>query len=123
MTREQLTPDASHPITVTPTGGTVRVTAGGSILAESRNALTMRESTHPAVQYVPISDIDAAALRHTDTTTYCPFKGEAAYYTLDTEQGELTDAAWTYPAPYAAVAEIRDHLAFYPDRVSISVEG
>jgi uncharacterized protein (DUF427 family) len=122
MTREKLVPDASHPITVTPTPGRVRVVAHGSVIAESTSSLTLQESTYPAVQYVPIADFDPAALSRTDTSTYCPFKGDASYYSLVTPEGTIADAGWSYEGAYDAVAEIKDHIAFYPDKVTVTVE-
>ena len=122
MTREKLIPDASHPITVTPTPGRVQVVAHGSVIAESTSSLTLQESTYPAVQYVPIADIDPTLLARTDTSTYCPFKGDASYFSLTTPDGTITDAGWTYDEAYDAVAEIKDHIAFYPDKVTVTVE-
>jgi uncharacterized protein (DUF427 family) len=97
------------------------VRVGGRILADTDKALTLRESNYPAVQYVPLAEIDQDAIRPTATHTYCPYKGEASYYTIATPGGELTDTIWTYPEPYDAVAAIAGHAAFYPDRVEITV--
>ena len=121
MTREPKIPGPDHPITVEPTAGRVVVRAGGRILADTDKALTLRESSYPAVQYVPLAEIDQDAIRHTETHTYCPYKGEASYYTIATADGELTDAIWTYEEPYDAVGDIAGHAAFYPDRVEITV--
>jgi uncharacterized protein (DUF427 family) len=121
MTREPRTPDASHPITVTPTGRRVRVLVGGTVIAESDRALTLQEASYPPVQYVPVEDIDAAVLAGTDTSTYCPFKGDASYYSVTTDAGTVRDAGWYYPTPYDAVAPIADHVAFYPDRATVEV--
>ena len=121
MTRERKIPGPDHPITVEPTPGRVVVRVGGKVLAETDNALTLREANYPAVQYVPLADIDPGAIQHTDTHTYCPYKGEASYYTIATADGELADAIWTYEQPYDAVAEIAGHAAFYPDRVELTV--
>ncbi len=112
-----LQPSAKHPITVTPTAGRVVVTVAGKVVADSRNALTLQESTYPAVQYVPIADVDAALLERTSTESYCPFKGEASYYSIPAGGAKAVDAIWEYREPHDAVAEIKDHVAFYPDRV------
>jgi uncharacterized protein (DUF427 family) len=120
MTRPHLVPGPDHPITVEPTGTRVTVKVGDRVLADTANALTLREADYPAVQYVPLADIDADAIRHTDSHTYCPYKGEASYYDVVTDEGRITDAIWTYPEPYDAVAEIRGHVAFYPSRVEIT---
>ena len=111
-------PGPDHPITVTPHDAHVVVTAGGRTVADTRHALTLQESTYPAVLYVPRDDVDLGELERTDHTTYCPYKGDASYYSIPgIAQG--TNAVWTYEAPYDAVSPIKDHLAFYADRVSI----
>jgi uncharacterized protein (DUF427 family) len=110
-------PSADHPITIEPSAGRVRVLAGGKVVADSRNALTLRESDYAPVQYIPRSDVDMTLLARTDNATYCPYKGDAAYYSITVAGERAANAVWTYEAPYEAVATIKDHLAFYPDRV------
>ncbi|TWB07957.1 uncharacterized protein (DUF427 family) [Rhizobium sp. ERR 1071] len=107
----------NHPITVEPNRRRVSVTLGGRVIADTREALILREAGYPPVQYIPRKDVDIAALTRSDTTTYCPYKGEAAYFHIPTGGERSVDAIWTYEAPYDAVAEIKDHLAFYPDRI------
>jgi uncharacterized protein (DUF427 family) len=121
MTRKRLIPGPDHPITVEPTDTRVTVKLGDRVLADTSNALTLREADYPAVQYVPLADIDPDAIRATDSHTYCPYKGEASYYTIAAEGAELEDAIWTYEQPYDAVAAIAGHAAFYPDRVDLTV--
>jgi uncharacterized protein (DUF427 family) len=121
MTKEQLTPGPDHPITIEPTGQRVTVTAGDQVIARSDNALTLREASYPPVQYVPIDDVDRGALRPTDHETYCPYKGDASYFTVTTPDGELENLIWTYEQPYDAVAEIQGHVAFYANRVDVAV--
>jgi uncharacterized protein (DUF427 family) len=123
MTRGKLIPDESHPITVTPTPARVRVVVGETVIAESDSSLTLQEASYPPVQYVPLSDIDPAVLSRTETSTYCPFKGDASYYSVSTPSGTVVDAGWTYDDAYDAVAEITGHVAFYPDRAVVTVEG
>ena len=110
-------PGPDHPITITPTASRVVVTAGGRVIADSRAALTLQEAAYPPVLYIPRADVDMAALERTDHATYCPYKGDCAYYSIPAGGERAANAVWTYEAPYAAVAAIRDHLAFYPDRV------
>lgn len=110
-------PGPDHPITVERNPGRVVVTLGGKAIADTREALTLREASYPAVQYIPRKDVDMAALERTDHSTYCPYKGEAAYYSIPAGGERSVNAIWTYEAPHDAVSEIRDHLAFYPDRV------
>jgi uncharacterized protein (DUF427 family) len=110
-------PDASHPITVKPNPSRVRVTLAGKVIADSKNALVLREADYPAVQYIPRADVDMSLLTRTDNETYCPFKGDAAYYSITPGGDRSINAVWTYEEPYESVAAIKDHLAFYPDRV------
>lgn len=124
MSRPVLQPTAKHPITIEPTQGRVVVRVGDQVVADSRQALTLREATYPAVQYIPMADVDQSVLHRTDTSTYCPFKGDASYYSVQTPGGGVVDdVIWTYEKPYAAVAQIGDHVAFYPDRAEVTVEA
>jgi uncharacterized protein (DUF427 family) len=92
------------------------VSIAGRIIADSREALTLREAKYPAVQYIPRKDVDMSLLERTDHATYCPYKGDCAYYSIAPGGERSVNAVWTYEAPYPAVAQIKDHLAFYPDR-------
>jgi len=115
-------PGPDHPITVTPNPGRIVVTVAGKVVADSRNALTLREASYPAVQYIPRRDVDMAALQRTDHASYCPYKGDAAYYSIPAGGERAVNAVWTYERPYDAVAEIKDHVAFYPNRVDSITE-
>ncbi|WP_028643124.1 DUF427 domain-containing protein [Nocardioides sp. URHA0020] len=116
-----LVPDAGHPITVTPNPGRVVVTLGERIVADTTSALTLQEASYPAAQYVPLADVDPAVLERTDHATYCPYKGDASYYSLVAD-GETHDkAVWAYETPYDAVAPIAGHVAFYPTVVDVRV--
>ncbi|MFJ9784981.1 DUF427 domain-containing protein [Amycolatopsis sp. NPDC101161] len=115
--KKVLVPGPDHPITVEPTKARVVVKAGGRVIADSRNAFTLQESTYPAVQYIPLADVDASVLERTDHETYCPYKGEAGYYSLNAGEVKGENAVWTYEKPYDAVAPIKDHVAFYPNVV------
>lgn len=120
--RPVLQPTAKHPITVEPTGSRVTVRVNGEVIADTRNALTLRESTYPAVQYIPMRDVAVDRLHRSDTATYCPFKGDAGYYHVTTTAGAtVTDAIWEYLQPYDAVAPIAGHVAFYPDKADITI--
>jgi len=110
-------PGKDHPITVEPHKGRIVVTHGGVVIADTRDPLTLQESTYPAVHYIPRKDVDMAFLKRTEHATYCPYKGDAAYYSISVEGEGPENAVWTYEAPYDAVAEIKDYLAFYTDRV------
>lgn len=122
MSRPVLEPSAAHPIAVTPTGEHVTVRVNGEVVAATDAALTLQEATLPAAQYIPLADVRKDMLRRTDTATYCPFKGDASYYSVVTSNGAtVTDVIWTYEQPYPAVAAIAGHVAFYPDRAEITV--
>jgi len=115
-------PDATHPIAISPTGAHVTVRVGGVTVAESDNALSLAEASYPVVQYIPIADVDQSLLRRTDSQTYCPYKGDASYYSVQTPDGQTeTDLIWTYEQPYEAVAEIAGHVAFYAGRAQVTV--
>ncbi|MFI5891980.1 DUF427 domain-containing protein [Actinoplanes sp. NPDC051513] len=115
--RPVLYPGPDHPITVTPTDGRVVVTVAGKVVADTGAALTLQESTYPAVQYVPLADVDTTLLEPTTTTSYCPYKGDASYYSIPAGGEKSVDAIWEYRQPRDAVAQIKDHIAFYPNRV------
>jgi uncharacterized protein (DUF427 family) len=110
-------PGPDHPITIEPNAHRVVVRLGDKVIADTTHALTLLEASYPAVQYIPRADVDMSALERTEHSTYCPFKGEAAYFSIPSGGERSANAIWTYEAPYDAVAEIKDHLAFYPDRV------
>lgn len=110
-------PGPDHPITIVPTAARVRVLLGGKVIADTRRALTLSEASYPGVQYIPRSDVHMEQLARTDHATYCPYKGDCAYYSIPSGGERSKNAVWTYEAPYEAVAQIKDHLAFYPDRV------
>jgi uncharacterized protein (DUF427 family) len=110
-------PGPDHPITIERNPKRVVVTLGGKVIADTTEALTLREASYAAVQYIPRKDVDMAALERSDNQSYCPYKGEAAYFSIPAGGERSVNAIWTYEAPYDAVAEIKDHLAFYPDRI------
>lgn len=116
-------PGPDHPITVEPSRAHVVVTVAGKTIADTRDALVLREASYPAAYYIPRSDVDMALLTRTEHTTYCPYKGDCAYYSIPSGGERTVNAVWTYESPYAAVKEIAQYLAFYPDRVdSIDVQ-
>ena len=116
-------PTAEHPITINPTGARVVVRVNGEVVADTHDALQLQESTYPAVQYIPLKDVVQDRISRTGTSTYCPYKGEAGYYSVTTETGDtVEDAIWTYDQPYPAVAAIAGHVAFYPDKADVSID-
>jgi uncharacterized protein (DUF427 family) len=89
----------------------------GRVIADTQEAVTLREASYAPVHYVPRKDVDMTALLRSGHTTYCPYKGDCAYYSISIGGARSINAVWTYKAPYPAVTEIRGHLAFYPERV------
>ena len=116
-------PGPDHPITITANAKRVRVSAGGVVIAETTHALTLKEASYPAVQYVPRSDANMTLLARTGRVTHCPYKGDANYFNISAGGKTLENAIWTYETPFPAMAEIKDHLAFYPDKVTIEEVG
>ncbi|WP_321931294.1 DUF427 domain-containing protein [Paraburkholderia guartelaensis] len=116
-TRTVKIPGPDHPITVEPTHTHVVVKAGGRVIADTRRALTLREASYPAVFYIPREDADMSLLSRTEHKSWCPYKGEASYYSITPGGARAENAIWSYETPHEAVSAIKDHLAFYPDRV------
>ena len=115
--RSVLNPGPVHPITIEPNPNRVVVSAGGRVIADTTNALTLREAGYPPVQYIPREDVDMALLEPTKHATHCPYKGDASYFSVPLGGERSVNAVWTYEAPHEAMAQIKGHLAFYPDRV------
>src|SRR5579872_3583633 len=110
-------PGPDHPITLTRNPARVLVRVAGTLLADTREALILQEASYPAVHYIPRKDVDMSLLERTAHTTYCPYKGDCAYYSIPIGGERSNNAVWTYETPFPAVAEIKGYLAFYPDRV------
>jgi uncharacterized protein (DUF427 family) len=121
-TRTIKIPGPDHPITIERSLKRVVVLVGGAVLADSRDALILREAAYAAMQYIPRKDVDTALLERSAHTTYCPYKGDCAYFSIPSAGRRAINAVWTYEAPYEAVAAIKNHLAFYPDKVDAIVE-
>ena len=111
-------PGPDHPITIEKNPKRVVVKAKGKVIADTRNAKTLKEGSYPPVHYIPRADVDLLKLSRTTHTTTCPYKGDASYFSiLDHELGE--NAVWSYEKPHKAVDEIKEHVAFYPNKVTI----
>ena len=115
-------PDSDHPISIERNPARVVVAVAGHVIADTRNALTLREADYPPAQYIPREDADLSQLERTDHVTYCPYKGDCNYYSISAGGKKSVNAVWTYEDPYPAVAQIKEHVAFYPDRVDEIVE-
>jgi uncharacterized protein (DUF427 family) len=110
-------PGPDHPISIQRNAARVVISVAGRVVADTDNALTLREADYPAVQYIPREDVDFSQLERTDHATYCPYKGECSYYSVPAGGEKSVNAVWTYEDPYPAVAQIKGHVAFYPDRI------
>lgn len=110
-------PRADHPITIEKNPKRVRVTFNGHVVADTTRALALKEASYPVVQYIPREDADMAYFESTAHSTVCPYKGDASYFSLKSDGRAAENAVWSYEHPHPAVAAIKDHLAFYPNRV------
>jgi uncharacterized protein (DUF427 family) len=115
--KQMKVPDSDHPISIERNPARVVVSVAGHVIADTRNALMLREVDYPPVQYIPLEDVDFSQLERTDHGTYCPYKGDCSYYSVPAGGEKSINAVWTYKNPYPAVAQIKGHVAFYPDRV------
>ena len=113
-------PGPDHPITISQNPNTVEVRLGGHTIARSSRALTLHEGGYPPVHYIPRADTQMSHLQDSTRTSYCPYKGEANYFSISVKGDTVSDAVWYYDAPFDAVGDIKDHLAFYTDKVEIS---
>jgi uncharacterized protein (DUF427 family) len=110
-------PGPDHPITITPNAKRVRVSFGGQTIADTTKALSLQEASYPAVLYIPRADAKMDLLKKTDNATHCPYKGDASYFSIQADGKTTENAVWSYEQPFPAMAEIKDYLAFYPNRV------
>ena len=113
-----------HPdyfVDITPSDRRIRVLAGDVVIADTVNALSVLESRHHRVWYLPMADVNEQMLTATSTSTYCPFKGHASYWSIVTGEAELNDAVWGYRDPFAECLLLKDHVAFYTDRVTLEI--
>src|ERR1700676_2372312 len=105
-------PGPDHPITIEPSRDRVLVRLARQVIADTREALTLREAKYPPVQYIPRKDVNMALLTRTEHATYCPYKGDSSYYSIAVGKERSVNSVWSYESPYSAVAAIKDHVAF-----------
>ncbi|MEP7030461.1 MAG: DUF427 domain-containing protein [Pseudolabrys sp.] len=110
-------PGPDHPITIAGNAKRVRVTFGGTIIADSTRALRLEEASYPARLYIPRADAKMELLEPTSHSTHCPYKGDASYFSIKAGGKTAANAVWSYATPFPAMEEIKDYLSFYPDRV------
>ena len=110
-------PGPDHPISIQRNPARVVVSVAGRVITDTGNALRLREADYPVVQYIPREDVNFSQLERTDHATYCPYKGDCSYYSVPGGGKKSVNAVWSYEDPYPAVAQIKEYVAFYPDRV------
>jgi uncharacterized protein (DUF427 family) len=109
-----------HPdyqVRLEPTARRIRVVFNGVVIADTTRAMLMLETRHLPVYYLPLDDIRRDVLAPTAHHTHCPFKGEAAYWTVTVGDRVAENALWAYPDPYREAPDLRGYGAFYWDRV------
>ncbi len=111
-----------HPIIIAPAKGRLVVRWRGRTIADTTRALELREHVYPKVFYIPRTDAVMSFFQRSATETVCPYKGRASYFSLCAGEEADVDAVWSYEKPLSSVAEIKDRLAFYPDKVAITRE-
>ena len=109
--------DYPRPPRVEDSARRVRVVFNGETIVDTTRAKRVLETSHPPVYYVPLADVRAGALRRSDRSSFCEWKGRAGYYTVAAGDRTAPDAAWFYPEPTPAFEPIRDYVAFYPSRM------
>ena len=113
------TPGPDHPITLTPATRRWRAMYSGHVIADSNEAIILQEANYPPVVYLPREDVAMDYMSRTDRSTHCPYKGDAAYYTLLMNGHIAENAVWTYEQPFPAMSLIEGRLAFYTDKVEV----
>jgi len=106
-----------HPFSIQRNLARVVVSVAGRVVADTRNALTLREAAYPPVQYIPHDDVHFSHLERTDYATYCPYKGDCNYYRVPAGGRKSVNEVRSYEDPFPAVAQIRGYVVFYPDKV------
>ena len=109
---------SSH-IKTRPLPGKYVVRAAGAVLGETTSAVELTEGSYPPVIYIPRADVAMAFLETSATTSRCPHKGDASYFTIQAKSGPIADAAWSYETPAPGLEAIAGHLAFYEDKVAV----
>jgi uncharacterized protein (DUF427 family) len=109
--------DYPRPPRLEPTGAHLVVEFAGLVVADTRRGYRVLETSHPPNYYLPADDVRTDLLEPSTGASFCEFKGRASYWSLRVGDRIAPDAAWSYASPSPAFAAIRDHLAFYADRV------
>jgi uncharacterized protein (DUF427 family) len=110
-------PGHAHAITIEKNPNRITVTFNGTVLADTQRALVLKEGPLPPVNYIPREDVQMSCLQRTDHSTHCPFKGDASYFSVSVNGKTAENAVWTYEAPIDSVAQIKDYVVFYPEKM------
>lgn len=116
-------PGPNHPISIARNPKRVRVSFAGTTIADTTQALTLKEAGYQPAQYIPRADTDMNQLKATAHASHCPYKGDASYFSIEADGRTAENAVWSYQQPFPAMAEIKDYLAFYPNRIDKIEEG
>lgn len=116
-------PGPDHPISIARNPKRVRISLAGSVIADTTQALTLSEAGYKPVHYIPRADTNMTLLKPTTHVSHCPYKGDASYFSIEASGRTAENAVWSYQQPFPAMAEIKDYLAFYPNRVDKIEEG
>ncbi len=110
-------PGHAHAITIEKNPNRITVTFNGTVLADTQSALVLKEGPLPPANYIPREDVQMSYLQRTDHSTHCPFKGDASYFSVSVNGKTEENAVWTYEAPIDSVAQIKDYVVFYPEKM------
>lgn len=111
-----------HAITIEQNPHRVKVSFGGTVIADTTQALVLKEGSLPPANYIPRSDVQMSYLQRTDHSTHCPFKGDASYFSVRVGDQIADNAVWAYENPIDSVAQIKDCLSFYVEKLGVSEE-
>jgi uncharacterized protein (DUF427 family) len=107
----------AHRVDLKPAGQRIRVVLGGETLADSRNATLVEETGYGPVYYFPRADVRMEMLERTQHSSYCPYKGTAAYWTLKAASQNALDAVWTYETPYDEALALKGLVSFWLQKI------
>ena len=113
----------NYEVTIEPLGHHVEVRAGNTVIAASDNAVLLNETKHRPCWYIPRSDLNQDLITPSETETYCPFKGYASYWHIETEDGQIEDAIWAYLTPYDECLPVAEYASFYTNKVEVYING
>ena len=117
------TPSHPHAITIEKNSNRVKVLFNGTVIADTTQALVLKEGPLPPANYIPRRDVQMAHLQRTDHSTHCPFKGNASYFSVRVDDQIADNAVWTYETPLDSVAQIKDYLSFYMEKLDVIEES